>query len=60
MPFYNEGIMGNDIKILADIIFDDDCLFYLCRPGMGVNLPNERASPCLRAKALRRASVRGI
>jgi hypothetical protein len=58
MPFYNEGVMGNDIQIVADIIFDDDCLLYLCTPGMGVNLPKERASPCLRAEALRRASVR--
>jgi len=71
MPFYNEGVMGNDIQIVVDIIFDDDCLLYLCTPGMGVNLPMARASPCLRARppkprqlwrrrheALRRASVR--
>jgi hypothetical protein len=58
MPFYNEGVMGNDIQIVADIIFDDDCLLYLCTPGMGVKLPKARASPCLRGEALRRASVR--
>jgi len=57
MPFYNEGVMGNDIQIVADIIFDDDCLLYLCTPGMGVNLPKARASPCLRAEALRCATV---
>lgn len=50
--------MGNDIRIMADIIFDDDCLLYLCVPGMGVNFPKARASPCLRAEALRRTSVR--
>jgi hypothetical protein len=58
-PFCNEGVMGNDTQIVADIIFDDYCLLYLCKPGMGVNLPNERASPCLCADALRRANVRG-
>jgi len=50
--------MGNDILIVADIIFDDDCPFYLCTPDMGVYLPNERASPCLRTEALRRANMR--
>jgi len=50
--------MGNDIQIVADIIFDDDCLLYLCTPSMGVNLPKARASPCLCAEALQRASVR--
>ncbi len=45
MPFYNEGVMRNYIQIMADIIFDDDCLLYLCPPGMGVNLPKPRASP---------------
>jgi len=63
--------MGNDIQIVADIIFDDDCLIYLCTSGMGVNFPKARASPYLRARppqprllwrrrpeALRRASVR--
>ena len=50
MLFYNEGVMGNDIQIVADIIFDDGCLLYLCTPGMDVNLPKERASPCLRAR----------
>ena len=45
MPFYNEGVMGNDIRIVADIIFDVDCLLYLCTPGMGVNFPKARASP---------------
>jgi len=63
--------MGNDIQIVADIIFDDDCLLYLCTPGMGVKMLKARASPCLRARppqprllwrrrpeALRRASVR--
>jgi len=54
MPFYNEGVMGNDIQIVADIIFDDDWRLYLCTPGMGVNLPKERASPCLRAAARKR------
>jgi hypothetical protein len=58
MPFYNEGVMGNDIRIVADIIFDDDCLLYFCTPGMGVNFPKARASPSLCAEALRRASVR--
>ena len=47
----NEGVMGNDIQIVADINFDDDCPLYSCTPGMGVNLPKERASPCLRAGA---------
>ncbi len=50
--------MRNDIQIVADIIFDDDCLLYLCTPGMGVNLPKTRASPCLRAEALWGASAR--
>jgi hypothetical protein len=50
MPFYNEGVMGNDIQIVADIIFDNDCLLYLCTPSMGVNFPKARASPCLRAR----------
>jgi hypothetical protein len=50
--------MGNDIQIVADIIFDNDCLLYLCTPDMGVNLPKERASPYLRAEALRCATMR--
>jgi hypothetical protein len=45
MPFYNEGIMGNDIQIVNDIIFDDDCKIYLCTPGVGENIPKARASP---------------
>ncbi len=45
MPFYSEGVMRNGIQIVADIIFDDDCLLYLCTPGMGVNLQKARASP---------------
>jgi hypothetical protein len=44
-PFYNEGVMGNDIQKVAEIIFDDDCLLYLCTPGMGVNMLKARASP---------------
>jgi hypothetical protein len=58
MPFYNEGVMGSDIQIVANIIFNDDCLRYLCMRGMGVNMPKARASPSLRAEALRRESVR--
>ncbi len=45
MPFCIEGVMGNDIQIVADITFDDDCLLFLCTPGIGVTMPNERASP---------------
>ena len=37
--------MGNDIQIVADIIFDIDCLLYLCSHGMGVDLQKARASP---------------
>jgi hypothetical protein len=55
---FNEGVMGNYIQIMADIIFDIDCLLYLCTPGMGVNLPKERASPCLQAERYGCASVR--
>ncbi len=57
MPFYSEGVMGNDTQVVADIFFGDDYLLYLCTPGMGVNMSKARASPCLFAEALRRATV---
>jgi len=46
--------MGKDIQIVADIIFNDDCLLYLCTPDMGVKLQKARASPCLRSAARKR------
>jgi hypothetical protein len=37
--------MGNDIQIVANIIFDDDWRLFLCTPDIGMNLPKARASP---------------
>ena len=58
MPFYNEGVMGNDIEIMADIIFDDDCLLYFVRARHGRELSEGKGVSSLRAEALRRTSVR--
>jgi hypothetical protein len=57
MRFCKEGVMGNNIQIVAGIIFNEDCLLYSYIHGKGVKKPKARASPCLCAETLRRANV---